>query len=282
MSDNLFDPAEIKEMVRARYGGIAAGAAADCCAPAATSCCGTPAPATVDGKARAMGYSDEELAAVPEGANLGLGCGNPQAIAALKTGEVVVDLGSGAGFDCLLAARQVGPGGRAIGVDMTHEMLSKARANAARTGTANVEFRLGEIEHLPIGDDTADVILSNCVINLVPDKAQVFREAFRVLKPGGRLAISDVVNIALLPADLATDRALLCGCVAGAAPVRNIEAWLHAAGFQEVRIDVKPGSRDMVAGWAPGRGIEDYVAAAIIEARKPRADEACCAPGCCG
>jgi len=278
---NVFDAIEVKEMVRARYGGIAAGTAADRCAPAASSCCGPAAAPSVDGKAREMGYSAEDLAAVPDGANLGLGCGNPQAIAAMQPGEVVVDLGSGAGFDCLLAARQVGPAGRVIGVDMTHAMLNKARGNAARLGAANVEFRLGEIEHLPIADNTADVILSNCVINLVPDKAQVFREAFRVLKPGGRIAVSDVVNTRPLTAELATDRALVCGCVAGAAPVRDVETWLHAAGFADVRVAVKAESRDLVASWAPGRGIEDYVAAAIIEARKP-GGAACCAPGCCG
>jgi SAM-dependent methyltransferase len=269
MSDGVFESAEIKEMVRARYGGIAAGAVSDCCPPAPSSCCGTTAVPAVDGKALEMGYSAEELAAVPEGANLGLGCGNPQAIATMKSGEVVVDLGSGAGFDCLLAARQVGAKGHVIGVDMTHEMLKKARDNAAKVGAANVEFRLGELEHLPIGDNTADVILSNCVINLVPDKAQVFREAFRVLRPGGRLAISDVVNTKPLTVDLAADRALVCGCVAGAAQVGDVEAWLQAAGFQDVRVTVKPESRDLVASWAPGRGIEDYVASAIIEARKP-------------
>ena len=278
MPEQIFAAAEIKDMVRARYGGIAAGSIADCCAPAASSCCG-PA-AGVAGKAREMGYSDDELGAVPDGANLGLGCGNPQAIAAMKPGEVVVDLGSGAGFDCLLAARQVGVSGRVIGIDMTHEMLRKARENAARVGAANVEFRLGELEHLPIADNTADVILSNCVINLVPDKAQVFREAFRVLKPGGRLAISDVVNIRPLTADLAADRALVCGCVAGAAPVGDVEMWLQAAGFQDVQVSVKAESRDLIASWAPGRGIEDYVASAIIEARKPGA--ACCAANCCG
>lgn len=270
MPTETLDSAEIKALVRARYGGIARGAAADCCAPAA-SCCGTAAPLSADGKAREMGYSAEELAAVPEGANLGLGCGNPQAIAALRAGETVVDLGSGAGFDCLLAARQVGATGHVIGVDMTHEMLTKARENAAKVGAANVEFRLGELEHLPIADGTADVILSNCVINLVPEKAQVFREAFRVLKPGGRLAISDVVNTAPLAPELAADRALVCGCVAGAAPVQDIEAWLHAAGFGEVHITVKPESRDLVASWAPGRGIENFVASAVIEARKPGA-----------
>jgi arsenite methyltransferase len=276
MSEKLFAETEVKEMVRARYGRIAAGAVADCCAPAASSCCGVP---TVEGKAREMGYSPDELAAVPEGANLGLGCGNPQAIAAMQPGEVVIDLGSGAGFDCLLAARKVGTSGRVIGVDMTHEMLKKARDNAASVGASNVEFRLGDIEHLPIADNMADVILSNCVINLVPNKAQVFREAFRVLKPGGRLAISDVVNTKPLTTDLAADRALLCGCVAGAAPVRDLETWLQAAGFADVQVSVKSESRDLVASWAPGRGIEDYVAAAIIEARKPGA--ACCAPSCC-
>jgi SAM-dependent methyltransferase len=262
------DTAEVKEMVRARYGGIAAGAISDCCVP---SCCDGSAAAVADSKSADMGYSAEELAAVPEGANLGLGCGNPQAIAAMRRGETVIDLGSGAGFDCLLAARQVGPAGRVIGVDMTHEMLKKARENAAKVGAANVEFRLGELEHLPVADNTADVILSNCVINLVPDKAQVFREAFRVLKPGGRLAISDVVNTAPLSAELAEDRALICGCVVGAAPAPQIEAWLREAGFTGIRVTVKPESREMIASWAPGRGVEDFVASAIIEGWKPRA-----------
>ncbi|CAH2604339.1 Arsenite methyltransferase [Rhodovastum atsumiense] len=262
------DTAEIKDLVRARYGSVAAGAdASGCCAPAATGCCGgKPTPET---RSRAMGYSEAELAAVPDGANLGLGCGNPQAIANLKTGEVVVDLGSGAGIDCFLAARQVGPAGRVIGVDMTHEMLAKARANAGKLGVTNVTFRLGEIEHLPIADGTADVVISNCVVNLVPDKAQVFREAFRVLKPGGRVAISDVVNVAPLSADLQADPALLCGCVSGAAPVERIEGWLREAGFAGVRVAVKPESREMIASWAPGRGIEDCVVSAMIEARKP-------------
>src|SRR5215475_12364460 len=214
-----------------------------------------------------MGYSDAELAAVPEDANLGLGCGNPQAIAALTPGEVVVDLGSGAGFDCFLAAGQVGATGRVIGVDMTHEMLSKARENAAKISAANVEFRLGELEHLPVAENTADAILSNCVINLVPDKAQVFREAFRVLKPGGRLAISDVVNIRELTQELASDRALVCGCVAGAAPVERFETWLAQAGFIDVRVTPQPERRELVASWAPGRGIENFVVSATVEAR---------------
>jgi ubiquinone/menaquinone biosynthesis C-methylase UbiE len=171
----------------------------------------------------------------------------------------------------LLAARQVGPQGRVIGVDMTHEMLAKARANAARIGAGNVEFRLGELEHLPVADNTADVIISNCVINLVPDKAQVFCEAFRALKPGGRLAIADVVNVNPLPPALAADQALVCGCVAGAASPAAITEWLAAAGFEAIAIQVKPESRDVIASWAPGRGIENYVASATIEARKPAA-----------
>jgi SAM-dependent methyltransferase len=267
------DSGEIKQMVRNRYGSIAS-AAASCCTPAAARC-GPEQP-----KSARLGYSEAELNSVPEGADLGLGCGNPQAIAALRPGEVLIDLGSGAGFDCLLAARQVGPEGRVIGVDMTHEMLAKARDNAARVGATNVEFRLGEIEHLPIGDATGDVIISNCVINLVPDKAQVFREAFRVLKPGGRLAVADVVNINPLPPELASDEALLCGCVAGAASPVAIEDWLRAAGFTDVIIKVKPESSEYVASWAEGRGIENYVASADIEARKPAA--ACCGSDCCG
>jgi SAM-dependent methyltransferase len=257
---------DIKTMVRARYSGIALGASTSCCAPT-TSCCGPTV--THDDKAREMGYSQAELAAVPDGANLGLGCGNPQAIAAMKPGEVVLDLGSGAGFDCFLAAQQVGPHGHVIGVDMTHEMLAKARENAAKIGATNVEFRLGELEHLPVADNTADVAISNCVINLVPDKAQVFRETFRVLKPGGRIAISDVVNTTPLPTELEADTALVCGCVVGAAPAARVETWLRDAGFVDIAVTVKPESRDLIATWAPGKGIENYVASAIVEARKP-------------
>jgi len=263
------DEAEIKEMVRARYGAIATATEdAACCAPAAASCCGPASPA--QDKARRMGYTEAELAAVPDGANLGLGCGNPQAIAQLQLGESVVDLGSGAGFDCFLAAEQVGAAGHVIGVDMTHEMLKKARDNAAKLAVGNVEFRLGEIEHLPVADNSADVVMSNCVINLVPDKAQVYREAFRVLKPGGRIAISDVVNIAPLPAELTADPALLCGCIAGAATAERVEAWLAETGFVDVRVTVAAQSRALIETWQPGTGIEDHVASAAVEARKPR------------
>jgi len=279
----MTDSADIKDLIRSRYGSIAAGAATTCCAPAASRCAPAPGASTSgvstsgtptsgdeeNAKARRMGYSDAELAAIPSGANLGLGCGNPQAIAALIPGETVVDLGSGAGFDCFLAARQVGEAGHVIGVDMTHEMLSKARANAAAIGAANTEFRLGELEHLPIADGTADVILSNCVINLVPDKRQVFREAFRVLRRGGRLAISDVINTAPLSEDLHSDPTLICGCVSGAATSARIEAWLVEAGFVAIAVTPKPESREMIASWAPGRHVEDFVLSATIEARKP-------------
>jgi len=263
------DQHDLKEMVRARYGGIAqaANSVESCCAPAA-SCCGSVA-TDPDSKSRQMGYSDTELAAVPEGANLGLGCGNPQSIVALLPGEVVIDLGSGAGFDCFLAASQVGPAGKVIGIDMTHEMLKKARENAGKIGAPNVEFRLGELEHLPVADNTADVILSNCVINLVPDKAQVFREAFRTLKPGGRLAISDVVNKTPLPAELQADPTLLCGCIAGAATVTETEIWLAEAGFVDVRVTPKAESRELISSWRPGSGIEEFVVSAMVEGRKP-------------
>ena len=263
------DDPQIKEMVRARYGGIAAAAEAGCCAPSPSSCCSPEVADTSHDKARRMGYSEVDLSAVPEGANLGLGCGNPLAIAAMRPGETVVDLGSGAGFDCFLAAQQVGTTGHVIGVDMTHEMLKKARDNAARIGASNVEFRLGELEHLPIADNAADVVISNCVINLVPDKEQVFREAFRVLRPGGRLAVSDIINTAPLPAELQSDPALLCGCIAGAAPAERVEGWLASLGFVDVRVTPKPESCELIKTWAPGRNIEDHIVSAMVEARKP-------------
>jgi SAM-dependent methyltransferase len=263
------DDTRIKEMVRVRYGGIATAPEARCCASAASGCCSPELADTSHDKARQMGYSEADLAAVPEGVNLGLGCGNPLAIAALQPGETVVDLGSGAGFDCFLAAQRVGTTGHVIGVDMTYEMLKKARDNAARIGASNVEFRLGELEHLPIADNTADVVISNCVINLVPDKEQAFREAFRVLRPGGRLAVSDIINTAPLSAELQSDPALLCGCIAGAAPAERVEGWLASLGFVGVRVTPKPESSELIKTWAPGRNIEDHIVSALVEARKP-------------
>ena len=201
---------------------------------------------------------------------MGLGCGNPKAIAALKRGEVVVDLGAGGGFDCFLAAQEVGTEGRVIGIDMTPEMLTKARGNAARGQYTQVEFRLGEIEHLPVANQSVDVIISNCVINLSPDKPQVFREAFRILKPGGRLAISDVVATAELPEEIRNDLALVAGCIGNAAGIDTLEEALESAGFADIRIQPKDASREFIKDWAPGRGVEDYVQSATIEAVRPK------------
>jgi arsenite methyltransferase len=244
---------EIRQAVRERYGRVPeSDGASGGCSP---SCCGSPA-VSADSLSREMGYSAADVLAVPAGANLGLGCGNPRSIAALKPGETVLDLGNGAGFDAFLAARQVGDLGRVIGVDMTPAMVSKARAHADAGGYRNAEFRLGEIEHLPVADGTADVIISNCVINLSPDKPQVFAEAYRVLKPGGRLAISDVVAFAELPAAIRQDLALYTGCMAGASLVSEVEAMLEA-------------SRSFIRDWAPGTDVADFVVSAMIEAIKP-------------
>ncbi len=217
-----------------------------------------------------LGYTEDDLAAAPEGANLGLGCGNPQAIAALKPGEVVVDLGAGAGFDCFLAARAVGPTGHVIGVDMTPEMVTKARENAAKSDYGNVEFRLGEIEHLPVADGTADVIISNCVINLSPDKPAVYADAFRVLKPGGRLAVSDVVATAVLPPEWREDMRLMSACIAGASTVSEVKDMLRAAGFVDINVEPKDQSREFIQEWQPGRKLDDYVLSASITAKKPQ------------
>ncbi len=278
------DQEVIREAVRSRYAGFAetgtgqagagatlAGAAASCCGPSST-CCGPAAPmaaADQDEISRCLGYSEEELASVPGGANLGLGCGNPQAIAALKPGEVVLDLGAGAGFDCFLAVRAVGETGRVIGVDMTPEMVARSREIARDAGFANVEFRLGEIEHLPVADNSVDVIISNCVINLSPDKPAVFREAFRVLRPGGRLAVSDVVATAELPEEWLADMQLLSACISGAATVDEVEAMLCAAGFAGIDIRPKEESREFIRDWEPGKKLEDYVLSASIQAVKP-------------
>lgn len=262
---------EIREAVRENYGKVALAAGAGCgCAPRgpARCCAPGPAPSALEAAA-ALGYSAEDVSAAPKESNLGLGCGNPHAIAGLKAGETVLDLGSGAGFDCFLAARAVGESGRVIGVDMTPEMVAKARANARQVKAANVEFRLGEIEALPVADASVDAILSNCVINLSPEKDRVFREAFRVLRKGGRLAVSDIVAVAELPPALREDVGLLTGCVAGASSVDEVRRLLAEAGFEDVRVTPSAESRELVGAWLPGRKIGDYVASATIEAVKP-------------
>lgn len=263
MTTKISEGNEIRNQVRNRYGQLAASERS-CCS--GTGCCTEQDSSELSLR---NGYTEEDLRSVPEGSNLGLGCGNPQAIASLQAGETVLDLGSGAGFDVFLAARAVGGSGRVIGVDMTSEMLTKARINAAQAGVDNAEFRLGEIEHLPVADGTVDVIISNCVINLSPDKPAVFRDAFRVLKPGGRLAVSDVVAMAPIPAELKKDWELYTGCVAGASTVEEIEGMLTEAGFVDIRITRKGESRDILENWFPGRGVADFVASASIQAKKP-------------
>ncbi len=259
----------VRTAVRDTYAKAAEGGAVP-------GCCG-PNP----GASLQLGYTPDDLAAVPEGANLGLGCGNPQAIAALRPGETVLDLGSGAGFDCFLAAKRVGPSGRILGVDMTPAMITKARSNAARVHAENVEFRLGEIEHLPVADASVDVILSNCVVNLSPDKTAVFQDAFRVLRAGGRLAISDVVAVAPIPLDIRGRLEAFTRCVAGAAAVDDLARMLRDAGFVDVRITPRADVSACIADWMPGTSAEKFVASATIEARKPGAERSCCGPSCC-
>lgn len=255
---------EIRQAVRQQYGLVAESDGCGC----GPACCGST-PAAAGALSQALGYSASETAIAPEGSNMGLGCGNPQAIANLKVGETVLDLGSGGGFDCFLAARQVADSGRVIGVDMTPAMVSKARANAAKGGYRNVEFRLGEIENLPVADGVVDVVISNCVINLSPNKPRVFADAYRALKPGGRLAISDVVAFAELPEEIQRDLALYTGCMAGASLISEVEDMLRDSGFQQIRITPKDESKTFIRDWAPGKAVTDYVVSANIEAIKP-------------
>ncbi len=265
------DQEHIRHSVRGRYAEAIQERRASCCegASSAPSCCCGEVPAEVLEKGLRLGYSPEEVASAPEIAAMSFGCGNPEAIAALQPGEVVLDLGSGGGFDCFLAAQQVGESGRVIGVDMTPEMLSTARENARRLGCANVEFRLGEIEHLPVADNSVDVIISNCVINLSPDKQAVFDETFRALKPGGRLAIADTVATAPLPKEAQQDMALWAACISGSALVDDLQTMLRDAGFVDIRIQPRDESREMIREWVPGSRAEEYVVSATIEAIKP-------------
>jgi arsenite methyltransferase len=223
---------EIKKAVRQGYARVAQQGGS-CCGPAKPCCGSTDLAQNIS---KAVGYSDQDIGAVPEGANLGLGCGNPVALASLEEGEVVLDLGAGAGFDCFLAAKRVGSKGKVIGVDMTPEMIDKARENARRSGYANVEFRLGEIENLPAADSSVDVVISNCVINLAPDKGKVFREACRVLKPGGRLMISDLVLLKDLPQAIKDSIEAYVGCLSGAALRDDYLEAITAAGLRDVRV----------------------------------------------
>jgi arsenite methyltransferase len=281
------DTQTVREQVRAGYAEIArsAGATPDSACCSGQPCCGSSSTG-VDELAQKLGYNEAELATLPEGANMGLSCGNPTALAALKPGEVVLDLGSGGGFDCFLAGPRVGPTGRVIGVDMTAEMLAKARRNVAayreRTGLDNVEFRLGEIEHLPLPDSSVDVVISNCVVNLSPDKPQVWREIARVLRPGGRVAVSDLALLRPLPAQVRAMVEALVGCVAGAVLVSDTERFARDAGLVDIRLEQKPGYvesmtsfedplyRKIAAALPPGTHPADFVTSLNVTAAKPR------------
>jgi len=268
------DPEETREMVRERYGTIATDGQ-DCCGDVGIDatddggCCDGNADAT---GSQCLGYDTDDIASVADGADLGLGCGNPKAFAKIEPGETVLDLGSGAGFDCFLAAQEVGPDGAVIGVDMTPEMVSKARENVGKNDAGNVEFRLGEISHLPVADATVDVVISNCVVNLAPEKQLVFDDVYRVLKSGGRVAISDVVQTAPFPDDVKMDPDSLTGCVAGASTVEDIEAMLDSAGFEAIEIAPKGESTEFISDWDASRDLGDYLVSATIEARKPAPD----------
>ena len=270
------EPEETRRIVRERYATIARNDD-DCCtdvgvheSTGATSCC---TDSTIETGSEQLGYDDQDIAAVADGADLGLGCGNPKAFADMSHGETVLDLGAGAGFDCFLAAHEVGVDGRVIGVDMTPEMVSKARENVVKNNVSNVEFRLGEIAHLPVADEVVDVVISNCVINLVPQKQQVFADTYRVLKPGGRIAISDVVQTAPFPDDVQRDPDSLTGCVAGAATVDALEEMLDDVGFEGIEIEPKSESVDFISDWDADRDLSEYLVSATIEAHKPGREE---------
>ncbi|WP_266081927.1 arsenite methyltransferase [Haladaptatus caseinilyticus] len=260
----IVDAETQRQAVRERYGTIATDESS-CCGDSLSCCNDTE----LEGRTEQLGYTADDIDSIADGANLGLGCGNPNAIASLEAGETVLDLGSGGGFDCFLAAEEVGEEGLVIGVDMTPEMIERARSNVDKNDVTNAEFRLGEIEHLPVADESVDVIISNCVINLSPDKPQVFREAYRALRPGGRLAISDVVMTAPLPAVARNDIESLTGCIAGAATIESLQTMLADAGFEEVQIELKEESDEFIREWDDSRDLSDYVVSAAIEGRKP-------------
>lgn len=263
MSENKED---IRDFIRKNYAEVAQKGSEGSCCGGGCNCSGAPFDISeVNSK---LGYTEEDLSNTPIEANMGLGCGNPIAIASIKEGETVLDLGSGGGFDCFLARRQVGESGVVIGIDMTPEMIKLARNNAEKSGYTNVEFRLGEIEHLPVADSSVDVIISNCVINLSLDKQKVFNEAYRVLRTTGRLSISDVVATAELPEGIKHDLTMMAGCIAGAEYVENIRIMLQNAGFENIKMIPKDNSKEIINSWVPDKNIEEFVASYIIEADK--------------
>lgn len=257
---------DIRDAIRKNYAQVAANGSEGGCCAAGCCCCG--APVDTQHSSVKLGYTQDDLSNMPPDANMGLGCGNPIAIAALKEGEAVLDLGCGGGFDCFLASRRVGESGCVIGVDMTPDMITLARKNAERGGYTNVDFRLGEIEHLPVADGSIDVIISNCVINLSLDKEQVFKETFRVLKRGGRLSISDVVATEQIPQQIRNDLQLIASCIGGAEHVDDVRTMLKNAGFHDISLTPEENSREIIKSWGLGKDIESYVASCNIEAIK--------------
>ncbi len=269
---------EIRDSVRKNYSEVALKGSKGGCCSGGCSCSGPQL--NIKETALNIGYSESDCKDIPIEANMGLGCGNPVAIAALKEGEAVLDLGSGGGFDCFLARKQVGETGFVIGVDMTPEMIKLSRQNAEKSGYKNVEFRLGEIEHLPVADGAVDVIISNCVINLSLDKQQVFNEAYRVLKSGGRISIADVVATAELPESIKNDLASMAGCIAGAEYAENIRIMLQNAGFENISLFPKDNSNEIIKSWVPGKNVEEFVASYMIEAEKKASHKN--SMSCCG
>lgn len=270
---------DIKNSVKSCYGSLAYESSHDRDYGNVRSCCGSTCTPDKD-YIKKLGYTDDELKNIPENAMLGLGCGNPSATAQIKEGDVVLDLGSGAGFDCFLVARKVGASGHVIGIDMTQNMIDKARKIAQDRNYTNVEFRLGEIEALPVEDNSVDLIISNCVVNLSTNKSKVYQEAFRVLKLGGKIAISDIVATSSLPEAISKDLSLYNGCMAGASSVQEVENYLKTAGFSCIQIKVNESSRQFIEGWEPTGEVKNYVASALIQATKPGPKQ-CCQVKCC-
>lgn len=261
----MADKEQVRRFIRTQYAKAARREVKSCCGDEC-GCNGTAV--DIAAVSQKLGYSEQDFFGAPYESNMGLGCGNPVAIAQLKEGETVLDLGSGGGFDCFIARKRVGEGGYVIGVDMTPDMITLARKNAEKSGYNNVDFRLGEIEHLPVADNSVDVVISNCVINLSQDKHQVFKEIYRVLKKGGRVSVSDVVATAELPEKFKQDPDLIAGCMGGAEHIDALKEMLEQTGYNDIKIALKENSADIIASWAPGTQIENYVASAIIEAKK--------------
>lgn len=259
---------EIRQAVIDNYAKVAKQSGSSGCGCSGSSCCSPVSSDAAKEISAGLGYSPEELASVPDGANMGLGCGNPQQIASLKEGETVLDLGCGGGFDCFLAAKKVGKAGNVIGVDMTPEMVSKARKNVINSEFENIDIRLGEIENLPVADSCVDVIMSNCVINLSPNKPRVFAEAYRVLKTGGRLAVSDVIASSPIADNVKADLVLHAACISGASTKDEIIAMLKSVGFHDIAVNPKENSKTFIKDWAPGSGAENFVVSADIMAVK--------------